>query len=101
MFNGSPCRAPATSPRWSAPMPRHASWLRRPQAHRRIAGKPLQSHWESDMAATIPHIVNRFVIDSERTFDDVRQRYESLVPTVDFAELVEVIATGDLSRVQQ
>jgi hypothetical protein len=53
------------------------------------------------MAATIPHIVNRFVIDSERTFDDVRQRYESLVPTVDFAELVEVIATGDLSRVQQ
>jgi len=53
------------------------------------------------MTQTIPHVVNRLVIDSEDTFDDVRQRYESLVPTVDFAELVEVIQTGDLSRVQQ
>jgi Domain of unknown function DUF302 len=53
------------------------------------------------MAKTIPHIVNRFVIDSEETFDDMRQNYESLVPTIDFAELAEVIATGDLARVQQ
>jgi uncharacterized protein DUF302 len=53
------------------------------------------------MVKTIPHIVNRFVIDSERTFDDVRLSYESLVPTIDFPELAEVIATGDLSRVQQ
>jgi len=53
------------------------------------------------MAETIPHIVNRFVINSERTFDDLRQNYESLVPTVDFAELVEVIATGDLSQVEK
>jgi hypothetical protein len=53
------------------------------------------------MAETISHVVNRFVIDSEDTFDDVRQRYESLVPTIDFAELAEVIATGDLARVQQ
>jgi Domain of unknown function DUF302 len=53
------------------------------------------------MTQTIPHVVNRLVIDTEDTFDDIRQRYESLVPTVDFAELVEVIQTGDLSRVQQ
>jgi hypothetical protein len=53
------------------------------------------------MATTIPHVVNRFVIDSDETFDDMRQRYESLVPTIDFADLAEVIATGDLARVQQ
>src|SRR3954467_14802440 len=101
MFNGSPCRAPATSPRWSALMTWRASWLTWPQAHRSIAGRYHQPRWASDMAKTIPHIVNRFVIDSERTFDDVRLSYESLVPTIDFTELAEVIATGDLSRVQQ
>jgi hypothetical protein len=53
------------------------------------------------MAETISHVVNRFVIDSQDTFDDLRQRYESLVPTIDFAELAQVIATADLSRVQQ
>jgi hypothetical protein len=53
------------------------------------------------MAETISHVVNRFVIDSQDTFDDLRQRYESLVPTIDFAELTEMIATGDLARVQQ
>ena len=53
------------------------------------------------MAETIPHVVNRFAIDSEVTFDDMRQRYESLVPTIDFADLAAVIATGDLARVQQ
>jgi hypothetical protein len=53
------------------------------------------------MTHTIPHVVNRLVIDTEETFDEVRQRYESLVPTIDFAELVEVIGTGDLARVQQ
>jgi hypothetical protein len=53
------------------------------------------------MTQTISHVVNRLVIDAEDTFDDVRQRYESLVPTIDFAELVEVIGTGDLARVQQ
>ena len=41
------------------------------------------------MTQTIAHVVNRLVIDSGNTFDDVRQRYESLVPTIDFAELVE------------
>jgi Domain of unknown function DUF302 len=53
------------------------------------------------MTQTIAHVVNRFVIDTNETFDDVRQRYESLVPTIDFAELVEVIEAGDLSRVQE
>jgi len=52
------------------------------------------------MTTTVPHIVNRFVIDADDGFDEVRERYESLVPTVDFAELVEVIGTGDYARVQ-
>jgi hypothetical protein len=53
------------------------------------------------VTTTIPHLVNRFVIDTDTDFDDVRTRYESLVPTIDFAELTEVIQTGDLARVQQ
>jgi hypothetical protein len=53
------------------------------------------------MTKTIPHLVNRFVIDTDDAFDDVRQRFEYLVPTIDFAELTEVIQAGDLSRVQQ
>src|SRR5439155_7041641 len=53
------------------------------------------------MTRTVPHIVNRFVIDAEDGFDNVRERYESLVPTVDLAERVEVISTGDYSRVQK
>jgi hypothetical protein len=53
------------------------------------------------MTETIPHVVNRFVIDADDEFDNVRARYESLVPTVDFAELVEVISTGDYARVQK
>lgn len=53
------------------------------------------------MTKTIPHLVNRFVIDTDETFDDVRQRFESLVPTIDFAELTELIEAGDLSRVQR
>ena len=50
---------------------------------------------------TVTHQVNRLVIDTDATFDDLRQRYESLVPTIDFAELTEVIEAGDLSRVRQ
>jgi hypothetical protein len=53
------------------------------------------------MSKTVPHIVNRFVVDADDEFDNVRERYESLVPTVDFAELVEVIGTGDYARVRQ
>ena len=52
------------------------------------------------MTRTIAHVVNRLIIDTGQTFDDVRQRYESLVPTIDFAELVAVIQTGDLARLQ-
>lgn len=52
------------------------------------------------MTQAVPHLVNRLVIDTDDSFDDVRRRYESLVPAIDFAELVEVIATGDLARVQ-
>ncbi|SEH56613.1 MULTISPECIES: DUF302 domain-containing protein [unclassified Leifsonia] len=52
------------------------------------------------MTQTVAHLVNRFVIDTEDSFDDVRRRYESLVPAIDFAELTEVVATGDLARLQ-
>ena len=52
------------------------------------------------MTQAVPHLVNRLVIDTDDSFDGVRRRYESLVPAIDFAELVEVIATGDLARVQ-
>ena len=53
------------------------------------------------MTKTIPHLVNRFVINTDDTFDDLRQRFESLVPTIDFAELTKVIESGDLSQVQR
>ena len=53
------------------------------------------------MTKTIPHLVNRFVIDADGTFDDLSQRFESLVPTIDFAELTDLIESGDLSRVRQ
>jgi len=53
------------------------------------------------MTKTIAHLVNRFVIDTDDPFDDIRQRYESLVPTIDFEELTHLIEAGDLSRVQQ
>ena len=53
------------------------------------------------MTKTIPHLVNRFVIDTDDTFDEVRQRYESLVSTIDFAKLTELIEAGHLSRVRQ
>ena len=39
------------------------------------------------MTTTIPHLVNRLVIDTDIDFDEVRARYEALVPTIDFAEL--------------
>jgi hypothetical protein len=53
------------------------------------------------MTQTIAHLVNRLVIDPDDGFDEVRQRYESLVPATDFAELTEVIKTGNLAQVQQ
>ncbi|MDT5069623.1 MAG: hypothetical protein QOK02_5778 [Mycobacterium sp.] len=53
------------------------------------------------MTKTVAHVVNRLVIDTDDTFDAVRKRFEYLVPALDFAELTDVIKTGDLSRVQQ
>ena len=50
------------------------------------------------MTTTIAHLVNRFVIETDATFDELRGRYESLVPTIDFAELTELIESGDLAR---
>ncbi|MEW2306139.1 hypothetical protein AB0958_40355 [Streptomyces sp. NPDC006655] len=52
------------------------------------------------MTQAVPHLVNRLVIDTEDSFDDVRRRYESLVPAIDFAELTEVVGTGDLAALQ-
>ena len=52
------------------------------------------------MTHAVPHLVNRLVIDTEDSFDDIRRRYESLVPAIDFAELVAVTETGDLARAQ-
>ncbi|MFJ9010275.1 hypothetical protein [Streptomyces canus] len=52
------------------------------------------------MTHAVPHLVNRLVIDTEDSFDDVRRRYESLVPAIDFAELTEVVGTGDLAALQ-
>ncbi|MBV8929068.1 MAG: DUF302 domain-containing protein [Mycobacteriaceae bacterium] len=53
------------------------------------------------MTKTIPHLVNRFVVDSDDTFDRLRERYESLVPTIDFADLTDVIEAGDFAQVQR
>jgi Domain of unknown function DUF302 len=52
-------------------------------------------------AHTVAHTVNRLVIDTDTAFDDVLERYESLVPTVDFAKLTRLVLSGDLSRVRQ
>jgi hypothetical protein len=53
------------------------------------------------MTTTISHRVNRFDIESDDSFDEIRRRYESLVPTISFAELTDVIESGDLARVKQ
>ncbi|ART67349.1 hypothetical protein BTO20_00930 [Mycobacterium dioxanotrophicus] len=53
------------------------------------------------MPETIAHLVNRLVIDSDAPFDDLRNRFESLVPAMDFAELTEQIESGDLAQVQR
>lgn len=53
------------------------------------------------MTATIAHLVKRFVIDSDDTFEGLRKRFESLVPAMDLAELTEQIQKGDLARVQR
>lgn len=52
------------------------------------------------MTQAVPHLVNRLVIDTEDSFDEVRRRYKSLVPAINFAELSEVADTGDLAALQ-
>src|SRR5262249_39859378 len=56
---------------------------------------------DTSTAHTVAHTVNRLVIDTDAAFDDVLERYESLVPNVDFAKLSRLILSGDLSRVRQ
>ena len=58
-------------------------------------------HVEAPPTHTVAHTVNRLVIDTDTEFDDVLERYESLVPIVDFAKLTRLILSGDLSRVKQ
>jgi hypothetical protein len=53
------------------------------------------------MTKTISHLVNRFDIESDDSFDELRRSYESLVPTINFAELTDEIESGDLARVMQ
>jgi uncharacterized protein (DUF302 family) len=48
---------------------------------------------------TVPHTVNRLVIDALATFEDLRCRYETLVPDIDMAALTAVIETGNLDEV--
>jgi hypothetical protein len=49
----------------------------------------------------IAHSVNRFVIEVDDTFDNVRHRFEELVPDIDFAVLAEIIKAGDLDAVKR
>jgi hypothetical protein len=49
----------------------------------------------------VAHTVNRLVIDTDTSFDEVLERYESLVPAVDFAKLTRLVFNGDLSRVKR
>jgi Domain of unknown function DUF302 len=58
-------------------------------------------HVDARPTHTVAHTVNRLVIDTDEPFDDVLERYESLVPIVDFAKLTRLILSGDLSRVKQ
>ena len=53
------------------------------------------------VGASPTHTVNRLLIDTDAAFDDVRRRYESLVATIDFAELTALVNAGDLSEVNQ
>ena len=56
---------------------------------------------DTDTTHTVAHTVNRLVIDTDTSFDEVLERYESLVPTVDFAKLTRLVFNGDLSRVKR
>lgn len=51
--------------------------------------------------ASTAHTVNRLVVDTDTAFDDLRHSYESLVPTIDFAELTALVNAGALSEVKR
>jgi hypothetical protein len=55
----------------------------------------------ADATHTVAHTVNRRVIDSDAAFDDFRQCYESLLSTIDFAELTAPVIAGDLAAIKQ
>ena len=50
---------------------------------------------------TVSHPVNRLVIDADAGFDDLRGRYESLVPDIDMDALTVLIEKGDLDEVRR
>ena len=49
--------------------------------------------------ASTARTINRLVVDTDTAFDDLRRGYESLVPTIDFAEVC-VIVLGGLAGIQ-
>lgn len=53
----------------------------------------------SPKSHTVPHTVNRLAIDAPATFEDLRSRYESLVPDIDIATLRTAIEARDLDAV--
>jgi hypothetical protein len=52
------------------------------------------------MTTATTHLVTRLDVDTPEPFDDVRNRFESLVPTIDFAELTALTETGDPARIR-
>jgi hypothetical protein len=48
---------------------------------------------------TVAHLVNRLIIDADAGLDDLRRRYESLVPEIDLDALRTLIDKGDLDQV--
>jgi hypothetical protein len=81
-------KTPKTAGTWDIPLCDEASTVRVMRV-------------DTSTAHTVAHTVNRLVIDSDTSFDDLRQSYESLVPTIDFAELTALVIAGDPSAVKQ
>ena len=55
----------------------------------------------SESCHSVSHLVNRLVIDADAPFDDLRRRYESLVPDIDVVALTALIEQGDLDQVKR
>lgn len=56
---------------------------------------------DTDTTHPVAHTVNRLVTDTCTSFDEVFQRCESLVATVDFDKLTRLALNGDLSRAKR